>query len=160
MLKIRRSQDLRNTYLYWDWALRAAVIFKTVLTMKSRSSIIFISVVQSFCYFPHSTAVMLPRFLKKDKLIRQPRNSGITAIKWQCHAPCVCSNTGPGPWFNIKMSSYQYWKSHCGDKTIVRWPDVFILNRRPSDATVVIYNACCTVANHLYFNQCTESFVG
>ena len=25
----------------------------------------------------------------------------------------------PGPWFNIKMSSYQYRKSHCGDKTVV-----------------------------------------
>ena len=31
------------------------------------------------------------------------------------------SNTGPsGPWFNIKMSSNQYRKSHCGDKTILR----------------------------------------
>ena len=27
---------------------------------------------------------------------------------------------GPGPWFNIKMSSHQYRKSHCGDKTVVR----------------------------------------
>ena len=26
----------------------------------------------------------------------------------------------PGPWFKIKMSSYQYRKSHCGDKTVVR----------------------------------------
>ena len=26
----------------------------------------------------------------------------------------------PGPWFNIKMSSYQYMKSHCGYKTVVR----------------------------------------
>ena len=26
----------------------------------------------------------------------------------------------PGPWFNIKMSSYQYRKSYCGDKTVVR----------------------------------------
>ena len=26
----------------------------------------------------------------------------------------------PGPWFNIKMSSYQYRKPHCGDKTILR----------------------------------------
>ena len=26
----------------------------------------------------------------------------------------------PGPWFNIKMASYQYRKSHCGDKTILR----------------------------------------
>ena len=25
-----------------------------------------------------------------------------------------------GPWFNIKMSSYQYRKPHCGDKTVVR----------------------------------------
>ena len=33
----------------------------------------------------------------------------------QCHG-CGC----PGSWFNIKMSSYQYRKSHCGDKTVVR----------------------------------------
>ena len=26
----------------------------------------------------------------------------------------------PGGWFNIKMTSYQYRKSHCGDKTILR----------------------------------------
>ena len=26
----------------------------------------------------------------------------------------------PWPWFNIKMSSYQYRKSHCGDKTVAR----------------------------------------
>ena len=35
----------------------------------------------------------------------------------------TCSDTKrqhPGPWFNIKMSSYQYRKSHCGDKTILR----------------------------------------
>ena len=25
-----------------------------------------------------------------------------------------------GPWFNIEMTSYQYMKSHCGDKTVVR----------------------------------------
>ena len=23
-------------------------------------------------------------------------------------------------WFNIKMLSYQYWKSHCGHKTVIR----------------------------------------
>ena len=28
--------------------------------------------------------------------------------------------TQTGPWFNIKMSSYQYRKSHCGEKTVVR----------------------------------------
>ena len=30
------------------------------------------------------------------------------------------SHKEPGPWFNIKMTSYQYRKSHCGDKTILR----------------------------------------
>ena len=29
-------------------------------------------------------------------------------------------NMGSGPWLNIKMSSYQYKKSHCGDQTILR----------------------------------------
>ena len=38
-------------------------------------------------------------------------------------ACCVCAISGskdPGPWSNIKMSSYEYRKSHCGDKTVVR----------------------------------------
>ena len=29
-------------------------------------------------------------------------------------------SVGTGPWFNIKMSSYQLWKSHCGGKMILR----------------------------------------
>ena len=33
---------------------------------------------------------------------------------------CVCRWLAPGPRFNIKMTSYQYRKSHCGDKTILR----------------------------------------
>ena len=32
----------------------------------------------------------------------------------------TCSVIPPGPLFNIKMPSYQYRKSHCGDKTVVR----------------------------------------
>ena len=28
--------------------------------------------------------------------------------------------SAPEPWFNIKMSSYQYRKSHCGDKMVIR----------------------------------------
>ena len=38
--------------------------------------------------------------------------SKISSAKWQP----LCS----GPWFNMKMSSYPYRKSHCGDKTVVR----------------------------------------
>ena len=39
-------------------------------------------------------------------------------IFWvQPHKGC-CQTSGP--WFNIKMFSYQYRKSHCGDKMVVR----------------------------------------
>ena len=38
-------------------------------------------------------------------------------ILWLSYA---CRKTGPGPWFNIKMPSYQYRKSHFGDKMVVR----------------------------------------
>ena len=36
-----------------------------------------------------------------------------------CH-PVKASEWTTGPWFNIKMPSYQYRKSLCGDKTVVR----------------------------------------
>ena len=32
----------------------------------------------------------------------------------------LISMTPSGSWFNIKMTSYQYRKSHCGDKTVAR----------------------------------------
>ena len=32
----------------------------------------------------------------------------------------LCNILKPEPWFNIKMLSYQYRKSHCRDKTILR----------------------------------------
>ena len=35
-----------------------------------------------------------------------------------CHVLCCYCYSGPR--FNIKMTSYQYRKSHCGDKTILR----------------------------------------
>ena len=38
-----------------------------------------------------------------------------------CHSSkFVQTIFSPGPWFNIKMSSYQNRKSHCGDKTILQ----------------------------------------
>ena len=36
-----------------------------------------------------------------------------------------CPTFCPGPWFNIKMSSYQYRKSHCGDK-MIQYKDVIL----------------------------------
>ena len=40
--------------------------------------------------------------------------------KWITLCPGSIDYDAPGPQFNIKMSSYQYRKSHCGDKTVVR----------------------------------------
>ena len=39
-----------------------------------------------------------------------------TKRKYRNHLPWLTA----GSWFNIKMSSYQYRNSHCGDKTVVR----------------------------------------
>ena len=43
---------------------------------------------------------------------------------WLCHIQChvIWDHVimEPGPWSNIKMSHYQYRKSHCGHKTDVR----------------------------------------
>ena len=45
-------------------------------------------------------------------------------MPWTCLHCCTLlhklTRTGSGPWFNIRMSSYQYRKSHCGDKTVIR----------------------------------------
>ena len=45
--------------------------------------------------------------------VGEPMNS------WKTHG-CILCIMPTGGWFNIKMSSYQYRKSHCGDKTILR----------------------------------------
>ena len=58
---------------------------------------------------------------------------------------------GPGPWFNIKMSSYQYRKSHCGDKTILlssylhNGISCFI-----NDVAVIWYRYCITNETHCW----------
>ena len=43
-----------------------------------------------------------------------------TLTPWPQSVMHTRTGVRPGPWFNIKMSSYQYRKSHCGDKTILR----------------------------------------
>ena len=40
--------------------------------------------------------------------------------KLRCHRHLGLITAAPGPWFNIKMSSYQSRKFHYGDKTVVR----------------------------------------
>ena len=42
-------------------------------------------------------------------------------VNTDCMLTCRCSKvSSTGSWFYIKMSYYQYRKSHCGDKTFVR----------------------------------------
>ena len=42
---------------------------------------------------------------------------GVDDIRWIIMS---LHDGAPVGWFNIKMTSYQYRKSHCGDKTILR----------------------------------------
>ena len=45
----------------------------------------------------------------------------IACVNWSTQSPSWQSGKATsGGWINIKMSSYQYRKSHCGDKTILR----------------------------------------
>ena len=54
--------------------------------------------------------------------------SGMDPARTVCCAPLTSGGHNgqfghwipAGPWFNIKMSSYQHRKSHCGDKAILR----------------------------------------
>ena len=77
-----------------------------------------------------------------------------------------------GPWFNIKMSSYQYRKSHCGDKTILRpsylhngisytgkiislyWIRAQIGNHnRPSPSSIISIRRIGSTSQHVYRAQ-------
>ena len=53
-----------------------------------------------------------------------PVSRGVITFFKGCHYLCqevsLPVSSLPGPRFNIKMSSYQYNKYHCGDKTIIR----------------------------------------
>ena len=44
----------------------------------------------------------------------------ITLTRWVYRCYATKKPLNPGAWINIKMTSYQYRKSHCGDKTILR----------------------------------------
>ena len=41
-------------------------------------------------------------------------------LRWHLYLVITTGGMSSGPRFNIKMSSYRYRKSHCGDKTVVR----------------------------------------
>ena len=81
-------------------------------------------------------------------------------LHWICHMHRWC----PGPWFNIKMSSYQYRKSRFGDKTVVgssylhneisyavKMP--FYIESAPCPSPPSqIYRACATLTIHTLEN--------
>ena len=68
-------------------------------------------------YHVHFTVIHTNSRHKKVFQFLSPLSFLHTGARW----PAVTSSVAmPGPWFNIKMLSYQYRKSHCGDKTVVR----------------------------------------
>ena len=49
-----------------------------------------------------------------------PRRGEIWVVFYELNLQFMFCFKPSGPWFNMKISSYQYRKSHCGDKTIWR----------------------------------------
>ena len=77
--------------------------------------------VQVFEIFPHgrqgSAYRAVTTMAANDLVTQGARTSAdmvFTLLSWNILF------SAPGPWFNIKLSSYQHRKSHCGDKTILR----------------------------------------
>ena len=50
----------------------------------------------------------------------QPSGHEISKMGHRCECRFPSSDNRFGPWFNIKMWSYQYRKSHCGDNMVTR----------------------------------------
>ena len=100
--------------------------------------------------FPFYFLLLCPfAYLISDIVLLFGNQSSYSTFKWNIHQMFICSDnswyswiTRPVivsyciesgcdtdestiSWFNIKISSYQYRKSHCGDKTVV------LLNRGP-----------------------------
>ena len=61
-------------------------------------------------------------WLRTTIIYDHPRPSCLQ-LYFSCYTAACSHSSWPGPWFNIKMS-YQYRKSHCGDKTVLRPPYV------------------------------------
>ena len=57
--------------------------------------------------------LQLTSMSKQDEICRD------LSLRWISYKYSLLQQP-PGGWFNKKMSSYQYRKSHCGDKTILR----------------------------------------
>ena len=64
--------------------------------------------------WPHSTTNS-PLTTKLLMLLLWTECEVVANLCWLC-----VGSWRSGPWFNIKISSYQYRKSHYGDKTVVR----------------------------------------
>ena len=99
----------KTSYRQISWSLESA-----------RLGVIMI---ESLCNLTSISAALLPRCLSNFRAIGkvQTRISRLRDLARSCGKTSYrLVNRGPGGWFNTKMSSYKYRKSHCGDKTVVR----------------------------------------
>ena len=78
-------------------------------------------IIASLWNFTCASAALLPRCLSNFRAIGQ-FYTPISRLRDFARSYNKTSywilKRGPGPWFKIKMSSYQHRKYHCGDKTI------------------------------------------
>ena len=99
----RCSRQISQNFVFHFIQVRCLIILK------------FCAVCQFYCYAVHG----ILRWLVNCEIgFGQTRFCKIWV--YESFGGIFMSHQLPGPWFNTKMTSYQYRKSHCGDKTIFR----------------------------------------
>ena len=87
------------------------------LASTQNSDLICLSYNQVSVYLTGPNACLCPQYHQTQNSVAKTWANSNENKQYQCLWKMFCE---PGPRFNIKTSSYQYRKSHCGDKTILR----------------------------------------
>ena len=99
---------------------------------------------RTYLYFDENFNKCVPNGPVNDK------PSSVQVMAWYQIGDKHLNQWWPGPWFNIKMTSHQYRKSHCGDKTILQRS--YLHNG--------ISYTCILVRCHLYIESSPRSIYG
>ena len=112
--KINTSLDLLKTFQQTTIWVRVYPVHHThpanLFCCRFREAVIEVLFYLIMC--TNQTLIQLPPPMPMN----EQSQVNIALDFWDNHPPCAETRG----WFNIKMPSYQYRKSHCGDKTILR----------------------------------------
>ena len=105
------------------WNHKIYSIYVSVVSIFRKLTVLYLDFVVSTKNFNHLQEIfceIAPGFPLMDSRLCHCSSGSDGRGRQTCNLSCNDQRGNPGPCFNIKMSSYQYRKSHCGDKTVVR----------------------------------------